>query len=232
MLQKLLNIPVVAEMICFIAALLLLPKRTTVWQLFKLSLLLTICIETIGWYLKNKLGIYDNGWLFNFNLFINVCFSIWMIAQAGPLRKFKKSLYEVIFLFLLFALINLFFFEGLKVYNSKTEVFSDILFIIISCYFFYALLTEVNYRNVFRYEYFWYANGLLFYSLGAVVLYLYYSYIKSQYLYALAHYSEAEAKSIIDQSSRVFQRINGALNIILYGSFLIAFICRNRNTKS
>src|SRR5579871_1228018 len=207
MLLKYFTIPVIAECACFIAAILLLKKRTTIWRLFILFLFFTLCVETTGWFVTFILKTKGNGWLFNFNMFINVVFCTWMLSNAEQLQKIKRLINYIIAFFLFFSIINLIFFQGLLAYNSLTEVFGDIIFIVLSLYFFFLLLREDQYRNVFLYEYFWYANGLLFYSLGAVVLFLYYSDRKSVKMPGL--------------SNQAYRTINDTLNVLLYGSYII-----------
>jgi hypothetical protein len=215
-LLKLFNTPVMAEWCAFIAAILLLRKRATIWQLFIPFLFITICAETTGWFIAFILKKRGNSWVFNINLLISVCFSLWMLSNAAPLQKIKNNLYAAIVIFIAFAIVNWIFFQGLFIYDTITEVVGDIIFIITSCYFFYAVLNEETYRNLFRYEYFWFANGLLFYALGGVVLFLFFWYIKT--FGRLSQFF-------------VYGYINDALNVLLYGSFITAFICRKMNTK-
>ena len=217
-LPKLFNTVVSAEYITFVAALFLLsPKRIGIWRLFIPLLFICILAETTGWYQNYFLGINDNALVFNLNYILNTCFTLWMISTAAPLKRFAKRLRLSILLFLAFAFINMFFFQGTKGYDSSTEVFGDIMCIIASCIFFYSALSENEYRNLFRYEYFWFVNGVLFYSLGGFVLYLYYVYLKSMGTMSLG--------------ASLFKPVNNILNLLLYSSYIIAFICRNRNTK-
>jgi hypothetical protein len=117
---------------------------------------------------------------------------------------------------MLYALINLFFFQGFWHYNQYTETIGDIIQVIICCYLFYSLLNEKAYRNLFSYEYFWLANGVLFSSLGSTILY---------------HFPEAMSAYQKQTGINVFAILNNVLNVLLYGSLIIAFICRNRNTR-
>jgi hypothetical protein len=216
MIASLLNITVISEWCAFISAIFFLRKRTTSWQFFILVLFLTICVETTGWYLA-YFSSGGNNWIFNILLLINDCFSIWLFSKAEPMRKIRKPLYLLIVCFIVFAICNLMFIEGTQKYNGYTEVLGDIMQATISCWFFYEVLREEKFRDLFRYEYFWLANGLLFCSLGSVVLYIFPDYLYAFYL---------------NTKINVYGYINYLLNILLYGSLIIAFICRSRNTKS
>ena len=215
MLSTLFNITVIAEWCAFITAVFLLRKKTKVWQLFIVFLFITVCAETAGWILSFVFK-KNNNWIFNINLLINVPFSIWIFSKAEPLQKVSRFLYLAMALFIVFALTNLFFFQGFWKYNGITDVFSSIMLAVICCYFFYAVLKEETFRDLFRYEYFWLANGFLFYSLGSVVLYVFLDYL-------WAYYNQTKIN--------VYGYINYGLNVLFYGSLIIAFICRHRNSK-
>jgi len=119
-------------------------------------------------------------------------------------------------LFMGFGLCNLIFIQGFWKYNTITDVLSSIILAIISCYFFITVLKEEAFRNLFTYEYFWFANGILFYSLGSVVLYIFLDYLGDFYK---------------ETKINVYGYINYGLNVLFYGSLVIAFVCRQRNTK-
>lgn len=106
--------------------------------------------------------------------------------------------------------------QGFRIYNSYSEGLGDLLIAIISCVFLFTLLKEETYRNLFAYEYFWFANGLLFSSLGNALLYFF-----------LNDLSEYEKKTGV----AIYDYINYVINIILYSSLIIAFICRRKTTR-
>ncbi len=216
MLSTLFNITVIAEWCCFITSLIFLSKSTGVWRFFIPLLFIIIFAETAGWYLSYVLKKGNNNWIFNLLLTINISFSIWMFTTAEPLRKVKTKLFFIMAFYIVFAACNLFFVQGFWEYNGITEALGGIILAVISCYFFYALLKEEGFRNLFRYEYFWLANGLLFSSLGSV-------------LYIFLHYLHAFRKHT---GINIYGYVNYGINVLLYGSLIIAFICRKRNTRS
>jgi drug/metabolite transporter superfamily protein YnfA len=216
-LSNLFNPTVIAEWIAFLAALRFLPQRVGVWRLFVLLLLATILVETGGWYSTYIWKKSTNQWIFNILMLVSNAFWIWIFRFAEPMHKAGRPLRVLFTAFVCFGLANLLFFQGFWVYNSYTDIFGDLLVAVVCCYFFYASLQEELFRDFLRYEYFWLANGLLFSSLGSMVLYIF-----IDYLYAFKRHTQIN----------VYGYINYGLNIILYGSFVIAFICRNRNTRS
>ena len=216
-LSTLFNPTVIAEWVALIAALCFLPGRVGVWRLFVLLMAATILVETAGWYSTYIGKRSNNQWIFNILMLVSGAFWIWIFRFAEPMEKAGKLLRVILAVFVCFGLANLVFFQGFLVYNSYTDMFGDVLVAVVCCYFFYASLQEERFRDFLRFEYFWLANGLLFSSLGSMVLYLF-----IDYLYAFKRHTQIN----------VFGYINYGLNIILYGSLIIAFICRNRNTRS
>jgi hypothetical protein len=216
MWAKYFNITVIAEWCTFIAAILLLDKKTKVWRLFILLMFLTLCTETAGWYISSRLRIFSNALPFNILMLISNAFFIWFFTKANALQKIKRSLFYLNYFFIISGLINLFFFQGFTSYNSHSETLGDIMLSVICCYFFYTLLTDKEYINILRLDFFWLATGILFSSLGSALLYQFSGALREFYLH-----------SKID----IGTYINYALNLILYTSLIIAFICRWRTTR-
>ncbi len=200
----------------FIATIFLLNKKTDVWQLFIVMLFLTICAETIGWYVRVKLHNYSNALPFNLLMLLSTSFFIWFFTKAKYLQHVKRTLLYATYFFVIFALINLFFFQGLWIYNSNSETVGDIMLAVICCYFFYTLLSADEHVDLLSLDYFWLATGLLFYSLGSALLYQFSGTLKD-------YYDEYR----ID----IGTYINYALNLILYISFTIAFFFRWKTTR-
>ncbi|HRI20948.1 MAG TPA: hypothetical protein PLA68_08330, partial [Panacibacter sp.] len=210
MLQTYFNITVIAEWVTFIAALILLNKKTGKWRLFIPLLFLILCTETIGWYQSNILKKYDNSLPFNFLMIVSIAFFLWLMAQAAQVVKGKKYFYRAILFFIVFALINLFFFQKPFKYNSVTEVTGDILLAFFSGYLIFALLKdEQTEKSLFALEYFWFAIGILFSAMGSAVLYTFLDEL------------EAYKKST---GINVYGYINYTVNILLYTCLIIAFL--------
>jgi hypothetical protein len=208
---------IIAEWVTFIVALHLLPRRVGVWRFFVLLLSATLVVETIGWYSSYIRKLDHNSWIFNLFMMASTVFWLWIFRFAEPMAKAGKLLRVLKAVFICFGFINLVFFQGFQKYNWYTEVLGDVEVSAVCCYFFYVCLQEEEFRDLFRYEYFWLANGLLFSSLGSAVLYIF-----LEALYAFKKQTQIP----------VYDYINSGLNFLLYGSMIIAFICRNRNTRS
>ena len=216
MISAYFNITVIAEWCTFFAALLLLDRKTGAWRMFTPLLLLTVAVETAGWYMIYILKSSNNTPLFNLLMILNMTYFIWLPAQSELLQKNKKAIYAVLGAFLLFSLVNLCRIQGFSDYNFYTEIAGDLALLIICCVFYYNILREEKMRNLFRYEYFWLAAGLLFNAIGSIVLYI---FIHS----LMAYFKETRIN--------VYGYLNYGVNLLFYTSLIIAFICRRKNTK-
>lgn len=210
------NFTVIIEWCTFIAAIFLLDKKTGIWRLFILFLLLGICTETVGWYMYNFLKIKYNALPFNFFMLARITFLMWFFTKAKLLKNAMKILFAGIALFLVFGLINLFFFQGFWHYNFHTESLGDIILSLVCCYFLLKVVKSDEGINLLGFDYFWLAIGVLFYSLGFALLY--------QFADLLGAYYKATKINIGNY-------INYALNLIFYSCLIIAFICRRRITR-
>jgi hypothetical protein len=215
MFAGLVNGTYVAEWIALGVACFMLWKKSGAWWFFILLLMFTIVVETWGWYLAYRLK-QTNNWVYNIRLIVSFIFYIWIFSTADLFRKFRKEWFLINIGFIIFSLWNLRYKQGFWIYNGYTELLSDVMMAVISCYFFYVVLKDEVYRDLFRDEYFWLANGLLFYSLGSVVLYAFPNYLDDFYTHTKIN---------------VYEYITDLLSILLYGSLTIAFLCRHRNTK-
>jgi len=210
------NLTVILEWITFILAILLLDKKTTVWQLFIILLFLVLCTETLGWYMIVKLKKFNNALPFNLLMLTSTSFLLWFLKRAIPSKKARPWLAISIIGFALFGLGNLLFFQGIWTYDSISESIGDIIMSIFSCYFLISLVKDSQHVNLLKLDYFWLATGILFYSLGSAMLY--------QFSYLLSDYYR---KTNIN----IGNYINYGLNLVLYTTIIIAFICRRKATR-
>lgn len=210
------NPTVIAEWITFIVALFLLDKKTTAWRLFIPLLFLILCVESAGWYMVVKLKKYNNALPFNVLMLVSIVFLLWFMRRAVTSVKIKQWVVVAIVLFVVFGIANLFFFQGLWVYNSISEATGDIILALLCCYFLLSLVKNPYHVNLLQLDYFWLATGLLFYSLGSAILY---------------QFSDLLNTFRKETNINIGNYINYSLNIVLYLCFIIAFKCRRKATR-
>ena len=172
--------------------------------------------EIAGWFMSDIIRTENNSWVFNTLLIYTGSFTLWILSQADPFKTTKRNLEKGIFLYVVLGSINMIFFEGFRNYNAYSEMLLDLMVCSYCCYFFYKTLEESEYRNLYRYEYFWLAVGFLFSSLGSAILYIFISSLTSFYKHTHIN---------------IYGYINSALNVVLYSSLIMSFICRRRNTR-
>ena len=220
MLNTYLNLTTISEWITFLAALFLLKSRTGLWRLLIPVLALTVIAEFVGWYLTFIARLPNNAAPYNFLLLVNGIGMLYLLGSAPPLGTIHQPPSHMVKLvlagFLAFGLINLCWLQGLNRYNYYTEVVADLLTAVLSCYVLFRMLWGETYVELFRNEYFWLANGLLFSSLGSILLYI--------FINALREYWR-------QRGVNVYGYINYTVNLLLYGSLIIAMLCRNRTTR-
>ena len=216
MLKTYLNLTTASEWVTLMAALLLLRARTGRWRILIPLLALTVIVEGIGWYLTNIVKLANNAAPYNFLLLASGTTFLYLLGTAPVWRTMPRGVKLVIAVYLLFGVIDLCWIQSLHRYNYYTEILADLLMAILSCCLLFRMLFGDRYVDLFRNEYFWLANGLLFSSLGSILLYL--------FLDALVAYWRHSGINL-------YGYINYTVNGLLYGSLIIAMLCRNRTTR-
>jgi hypothetical protein len=208
----------IAELAALFAAIFLLRKKSRKWQLFIIYMSFIVAIETLGWLTRYVLklgGQYD--WIYNYYVLISTAFYLYILSLS-PLMKPRKNVLSIILVgFIIIALGNMFFLQGLWTFNSYSEVLENIILATVCCYLMYKNLQEDNSVDLLNYDYFWLSNGLLFFSLGNITMHLFFRFLKNFY----------ESTQI-----PIGLYIIDVLNVLLYGSLIIAFICRRKNLSS
>ncbi len=216
MLHGYFNIAVIEEWITFFAALIILNRKTGIWQLFKILMLVILTAETVGWYLRTHGHMHENAIPFNVLMLLTNSFLIWFFAKTKWFEAERKILFTCIAVFSGFWIINILFFQGMWNYNYYSETLSDLMLTVICGAFFYKVLKSEDYIKLLQYEYFWLATGVLFSSLGSALLY---------------HFSALLDQYHVNTGIDVGTYINFGLNTLLYLSLIISFICRRKATR-
>lgn len=73
--------------------------------------------------------------------------------------------------FLMFALVNTLFFQGLKEFNSNVTFVESLLLIVFAMVYFYKLLRDLEHRRLQRVPMFWINMSVLTYFSGALMLF-------------------------------------------------------------
>jgi hypothetical protein len=135
-----------------------------------LSLLIET-VTTIGFFVLHK----------DMNLVVNVynllVLPFGIIFYQRRIDGFSRTIATVVAAtYILFALINLFFLQGLYVYNSYTSTVSSTGFMCLSVAYFGALIFQSSEHHAVR-GMFWINAAILFYSAGTFFIHLLVNYL-------------------------------------------------------
>jgi hypothetical protein len=162
-----------------------------------------------AWYRQNNLLLSSLSALASF------CFYIYIVRGFVQRPKAKR-----IFLYFLTVLppvfaVNIFLVQNSQFFQSITYSLGC-LFVVTTCiYYFWELFQHTYYVKLIREPAFWICSGILFY------------FVCSFPIYSLINLVLAEPEVI-----KVLAIILDTLNILLYLSFVIAFLCRLKLKKS
>jgi hypothetical protein len=183
-------------------------------RLFPLFLLLSGIIEIIAFYLLTRrtppVTLY--------NLFIpfEFLFYFYILREIIQNTRVKRIIFSVSWLFLLLVILNFLFIQKIADFKSITYALVCLLIVASCIYYFYAVFQLPHSVKLVRQPAFWICSGLLFY------------YTCSFPIYGLTNFVK-KAPPVILKNIGV---IIFLLNVFLYSSFTIAFLCRLRTRKS
>ncbi|MDB5005395.1 MAG: hypothetical protein JWQ34_3620 [Mucilaginibacter sp.] len=205
------TVSIVAEVICFLVAVIcLLRARSLVWRSMVLYLLLTCVNEIAGKYIGKR--YHNNQWLYNIFIFFEAGFTFTMLANLlGKYVNCKPIIIPGFAIFIvshIYGLIN----PGFLSYDYVTCVIMSAMFVLYSLYYYYLLLKDDLYVDLkYSPEFWWVAGTLLFYfgDTGCNIF-----------------SKQLETITIGPNKGHLTYLIFKVLNIILYGCWSYAFICK------
>jgi len=129
--------------------------------------------------------------------------------------KARKALLYCLWIFPLISVMNIFLIQK-YVYQSITYSLGCLLIVAFSIYYFWEVFQSKSYVNLAREPAFWICSGLLFFSACSFPVYAFLNLLQN----------------LGPTVSRVMAFLMDLVNILLYLSFIIAFLCRLRPRKS
>lgn len=164
----------------------------------------------------SAMSAVNNVFFNNLSQMVVMGFHLYLMREILHRQKAKRTFLYFLFAYLLLSLLNLFLVQKTAVFNSITVSFGS-LFIVSACiYYFWELFQQRTFVNLIRQPAFWIASGMLFY-------------------YAVSFPLQSLLNFITDLSGTTLVNlfiIFILLNIFLYLSFTIAFLCRLKIRKS
>ena len=184
-------------------------------RMFPLFLLLTGIMEII----ENFEAVHHRNNLLLANPFsvLTFCFYFYTIYRIIHNQLARKIIFQLIWLYPVIAAFNIYFIQKPTVFHTMTYCLGCLLVVAICIYYFLELFS-LNYSvDLMRQPAFWICSGLLFYFTCIFPIYGLNSIL-----------TKSLTKAMLN--NLIF--LLGLLNVFLYSSFTIAFLCRLRTRKS
>jgi len=190
------------------------PITNTYLRLFPIFLFSTLVVELIALYSFNRgkpaITLYNFFTSFEFLFYM---FTLRAVIQRGTM---KRIIFHTAWLFTLLLAVNFVFIQKISSFSATTYALGCLLITIICIYYFYELFQSSRSLDLTRQPMFWICVGLLFFYCCSFPIFGLYNYLN-------------KAPRIIQRN---LQTILVLLNVFLYSSFTIAFLCRIRVRNS
>lgn len=158
----------------------------------------------------------ENTTLFNFFTITTFCFYFFIISQIIHNKKVKRIIIYALLVYPIIAASNILLVHKTNIVLTLSHSLGCLLLVSFSIYYFLELFQLNNSINLLVQPSFWICSGLLFY------------YSCSFPLFGLLYLLKNPPKIIINNLTI----ISNLLDVLLYSSFTIAFLCRIKIAKS
>lgn len=200
-------------------------KRNKGFIYFIPFLLTTVAVECIAKLLTDveNPNEYRSVRYMIFNVFTTCEFVFYSLIFLIYLsnKTLRKIITILIPVYIILVAINIGYIQGIDKFHRYTFLLGCFLMVVYSCFFLYeSILPDSINIKLSEHPFFWVTIGLLIFYLGSVIINALFEYLTSA--------------ALGKQGTEIYSYINNSLNVVLYGSFIIAFIlCRkNRKTSS
>ncbi len=203
-----------AEWMCFIAAILLLKNPDPKFGLvIKLYLFSVAAVESICHYVLKS----NNQWVYNLDMPVEFAFGIWIIPRAG---NFKRAGYITLLCFTVFFLAYLFewiWHGGISVFFYKVSTIGSVIMIGLCIYYYYTLFHQETSVSLIADPLFLFISGhFIFYTTSM----------------GFDTFFEQLEEVMIKNTVPLGYIIMNIINLILYGFWIASFICLWNKTRS
>lgn len=199
-------------------------KWPLAFRYFSIYLWATILVEGLAILWKDFLNLHhtawwhysiSNGWIYNLYFIPLYTFYTYFFSTILKPLQIKKMVTTLLVSFLLFALYNLFFLQGIYAINTFTIVAGSFLVIFFSSCYWYYLVTAGEFPSLFKMPQFWIVAGAFLCHLGIFAYYI--------STYAMSAAQMKEWLSIL--------RLVVWSNTLMYSFYLTAFLCTRNYSR-
>jgi|SRR5579862_1567816 len=163
------------------------------------------------------LSVYGINNIILFNVFsiFAFCFYFFVLSQIIVNTKIKKLIFFIMFLYPVLAFVNTIIIQKITVFHTRSYSIGCLLIVAFCIYYFYELFHLPRAINLLKETSFWICSGLLFY------------YACSFPLFGFINSLKNPSNMIKIHLGIIFN----LLDVFLYSSFTIAFLCRIKIRK-
>ena len=211
MAELLRHLIIVFEFLSFLASLTIYLKKNPPLYLkfFPIFLLITVVVEVSAVVLAlNKISILP---LYNFFSVFEIVFYFVVLYHSIQNKRIKQIIFFAGIFYPAFAIINILY-QGNKKFQTFTYSLGVILLVCFCIYSMYELLKRTVFQKVNREPAFWIYFGLSFFYSCTLPIWASMNFLRNNRFEMM-----------------MFSLISGFSNYVLYGSFIIAFICHFKN---
>lgn len=184
-------------------------------RIFSPFLFITLLIEgsiSLGWVKGNNV----NNAIYNFFTVLEFTVYLFTLSEIIKNKRVKQIIRIFIYVYIPLALGNIIFIQKIYGFPLLTYALGCLVIVTVCIYYFFELFQAPKSVTLTRQPAFWICSGLLFF------------YCCSFPLFGPINLVRALPPFIVKN----FLAIINILNVLLYSSFTIAFLCRLRTRKS
>ena len=206
----------IGALIAFLASLTVFffPRRDAYLKHFSLFLFVNACFDVATGY--TALHTINNVLIVNVNTMIVVSYYLFLLHEIVHGRKAKAGILIFLATYFVLSVTNIFLVQKTGVFNSITYTLGCLQIVAACIYFFWELFQQPNSGPLGRQPAFWICSGLLFF------------YTCTLPVYGPINILKVLPGVILNNLLAILV----SLNILLYLSFVIAFLCRVKTRKS
>ena len=191
------------------------------FRIFSIFLLITVLVEVfvIAWVklgLNEKFGFNRNShWIYGVFITVRHLFLLYFFYKILNSPSIKKLIKQSVIPVVAFAIINYAFIQSPLRLNSYTIIITNLITILLCLAFFYQILKNERIIALSKSTEVWIVSGTFLYYAVTLPLFIIFNFLVRQ-------------DSPLTSS---FFRINDVMNVIMYSSYLIAFLCNPHSPK-
>ena len=158
----------------------------------------------------------DNIFLNNMDTLLGISFELYLLREIVSSRKAKKVFLFIFLLYPLVALLNIFLVQRFGNFHTMTYSLGSLLIVTGCIYYFWELFQQRSSVDLIRQPPFWICSGLIFF------------YCCTFPLYGLTNFINSLPQVVVQNLFTILI----VIEICLYLSFTIAFLCRLKIKRS